>query len=55
VLTVGDGNNIGFWKFKWFENQSFRDLFPNLFAKEEFHDVMIAERLNWNGEAPLWS
>jgi hypothetical protein len=52
---VGDDNNIGFWKFKCFGNHSFKYLFPNLFAKEVFQDVMIAERLLGNGEAPLRS
>jgi hypothetical protein len=31
---VGDGKNIGFWRFKWFGDQSFSVLFPNLFSKE---------------------
>jgi hypothetical protein len=33
---VGNNNNIGFSKFKWFGNQPFRDLFPNIFLKEAF-------------------
>ncbi|GAU22230.1 hypothetical protein TSUD_227660 [Trifolium subterraneum] len=47
--VVGNGNNIGFWKFKWFGNQPFNELFPNLFAKETHLNVMIAERLGGNG------
>ncbi|GAU45905.1 hypothetical protein TSUD_280460 [Trifolium subterraneum] len=41
--VVGKGNNIGFWKFNWFGNQPFNELFPNLFAKEAHPYVMIAE------------
>jgi hypothetical protein len=29
--------------------------FSNLFVKEVYQNVMIAEQLNWNGEVPLWS
>jgi hypothetical protein len=43
--NVGDGRNIGFWTFKWYGNHSFKDLFPNLLAKEAVHDVSIADRL----------
>ncbi|CAJ2659444.1 unnamed protein product [Trifolium pratense] len=52
---VGSGNNIGFWKFIWYGTQSFKDLFLNLYAKESFKDVMIAERFHGNGVIPLWS
>ncbi|MCI09304.1 putative ribonuclease H protein [Trifolium medium] len=51
---VGNGQDIGVWKFKWFGNHTFRDLFPNLFAKEASQDVMIAERLNGNRESLMW-
>jgi hypothetical protein len=43
---VGDGKNIGFWKFRWASNLPFFDLFPTLFAKEEHQDVMIADKLS---------
>jgi hypothetical protein len=33
---VGDGNNIGFWRFKWHGNEPFSNVFPNLFAKEAY-------------------
>ncbi|GAU12446.1 hypothetical protein TSUD_229800 [Trifolium subterraneum] len=53
--VVGDGTNIGFWKFKWFGNSSFRDLFPDLYAKEAFQDAFISERLNCGGVSPYWT
>jgi hypothetical protein len=43
--NVGDGRKIGFWTFKWYGNQPFKHLFPNLFAKEAVYDVSIADRL----------
>jgi hypothetical protein len=49
---VGDGKNIGFWKFKWYGNQPFCELFPNLFVKESYKEVPIAERLVVNGVEP---
>jgi hypothetical protein len=52
---VGNGNNIGFWKFKWYGNHSFCELFPDLFAKEAFKDVMLSERMRGNGDGRLWS
>ncbi|GAU27776.1 hypothetical protein TSUD_215870 [Trifolium subterraneum] len=52
---VGNGNNIGFWKFKWHGNTSLGDLFPDLFAKEAFKDVLISERLRWNGNTADWN
>jgi hypothetical protein len=30
---MGDGKIIEFWRFKWFGDQPFCDLFPQLFAK----------------------
>jgi hypothetical protein len=52
---VGDGNNIGFWKFKWFGNQPFCELFPALFAKEAFKEAFVADRLRGREVAPLRS
>jgi hypothetical protein len=46
---VGDGKNIGFWKFKWYGNHCFKDLYPNLFAKDASQDVIIADRLHGVG------
>jgi hypothetical protein len=57
---IGNGKVISFWKFKWNGTHSFKDLFPTLFKKETFKDVMVADRLittesvaswvwNWNG------
>jgi hypothetical protein len=52
---VGDGNSIGFWKFKWFGNQSFKDLFSSLFAKELFADASVAERILGNKANSRWA
>ncbi|CAJ2653429.1 unnamed protein product [Trifolium pratense] len=51
---VGDDNDIGFWKFKWFGNNSFGELYPNLYAKEAFKDVLISDRLSRNGTDTEW-
>jgi hypothetical protein len=40
---VGDGKNIGFWKLKWFGNQSFNVLFLLLFAKESQPNILLAD------------
>jgi hypothetical protein len=53
--SVGDGKNIGFWRFKWFGDQSFSVLFPDLFSKEADKDVFIAERLQGNGNDREWT
>ncbi|KAK2435369.1 hypothetical protein QL285_020433 [Trifolium repens] len=44
-MSVVDGRRIGFWTFKWYGNQPFKDLYPNLFAKEAVYDVSIVDRL----------
>ncbi|GAU42390.1 hypothetical protein TSUD_296880 [Trifolium subterraneum] len=51
---VGNGNNIGFWQFKWYGNQAFCDLFPDLYAKEAIKNVMVSERLHGTGSVSLW-
>ncbi|MCH89372.1 putative ribonuclease H protein, partial [Trifolium medium] len=51
---VDNGNNIEFWKFKWFENHSFSDLYPNLFAKEAHPNVMITERIGNHSFSDLY-
>ncbi|GAU49526.1 hypothetical protein TSUD_377390 [Trifolium subterraneum] len=51
---VGNGNNIGFWQFKWYGNQPFCDIFPNLYAKEAIKNVMVYERLRGTGSVSLW-
>jgi hypothetical protein len=53
-FSVGDGRNIGLWKFKWYGNHSFKDLFPNLFAKELVQDAMLANRLRSDGVHASW-
>jgi hypothetical protein len=54
ACNVGNGKNIGFWKFKWYRNNSFRDLYPILFAKEAVKDVMIADRFPLEGANTTW-
>jgi hypothetical protein len=53
--SVGDGKAIGFWKMKWFGNQPFCELFPELFAKETFKEVLISDRMQGNGADRVWS
>jgi hypothetical protein len=52
---LGDGKNIGFWKFQWYGNQPFSELFPELFAKEAFKEVVISERMQGNGSERVWT
>jgi hypothetical protein len=52
---IGDGCNIGFWKFRWMENQPFCELFPNLFEKEVSKDVLVSNRLRRNGDNTDWN
>jgi hypothetical protein len=52
---VGDGKNIGFWKFKWFGDRPFSELFSDLFSNEADKDVLIAERLQGNDSDRVWS
>jgi hypothetical protein len=51
---VGDGNNIEFWKFKWYGNQPLCDLFPELYDKEVHQDTVISERLVLHGTDTSW-
>jgi hypothetical protein len=51
---VGDGNNIGFWKFKWYGNQPLCHLFPELYDKEVHKDTVISERLVLQGTDTSW-
>jgi hypothetical protein len=59
---IGNGKDVGFWKFKWNGTHPLKDLFPTLFKKETFKDVMVADRLIttesiaswvWNLNGPL--
>jgi hypothetical protein len=52
--SVGNGNNMGFWKFKWYGNQPLCELFPDLFAKKVSKDVLVAERLDESGDELIW-
>jgi hypothetical protein len=49
--------NIGFWRFKWYGDQPFSILFPDLFAKEAFKEAMIFERMQGDsiGRAWMWN
>jgi hypothetical protein len=51
---VGDGKDIGFWTFKWYGNHAFKELYPNLYAKEAAKDIKIANKLISNGSALNW-
>jgi hypothetical protein len=52
---IGDGSNIGFWKFRWMGNQPFCELFPNLYEKEVSKEVLVSNRLRRNGENTKWN
>jgi hypothetical protein len=52
---VENGKNIGFWKFKWFGDQPFSLLFPDLFAKESYKEALISERMQGGGNVLAWS
>jgi hypothetical protein len=52
---LGDGCNIGFWKFRWMGNQPFCDLYPNLYAKEVSKDVLVSNRMQRNDENIEWN
>jgi hypothetical protein len=51
---VRNCKNIGFWRFKWYGDQSFSLLFPDLFAKEAFKEAMIAERMQGDASNRVW-
>jgi hypothetical protein len=51
---VGDGKDIGFWNFKWYGNNTFKELFPNLYVKEAAKDIKIADKLIFNGSEYNW-
>ncbi|CAJ2654904.1 unnamed protein product [Trifolium pratense] len=52
--VVGNGNNICFWNFKWCGNNSFGELYPNLFAKERRQNCLIADWMFNNSEGTSW-
>ncbi|XP_045791976.1 uncharacterized protein LOC123886728 [Trifolium pratense] len=41
-------------QFKWYGNQTFCDIFPDLYAKEAIKNVKVSESLQGNGLVPLW-
>jgi hypothetical protein len=49
ACNVGNGKNINFWQFKWFGNQRFQDMYPNLYDKEMIQNVKIADRIPSEG------
>ncbi|PNX79709.1 ribonuclease H [Trifolium pratense] len=52
--VVGNGNDISFWNAKWCGNNSFGELFPNLFAKEMRQNSLIADKMIINMEGSSW-
>ncbi|GAU46233.1 hypothetical protein TSUD_34180 [Trifolium subterraneum] len=52
---VGNGVNIGFWKSNWFRNQSFSDLYPDIYVKEARQNASVADRLGDFGESSVIS
>jgi hypothetical protein len=55
ACRVGNGNNTGFWRFKWYGDQPLCALFPDLFAKETSKEALIVERLQGNGSNRNWT
>ncbi|GAU46194.1 hypothetical protein TSUD_93810 [Trifolium subterraneum] len=51
--VLGDGKSIGFWKEKWIDNASFKELFPNLFEKELDKQAVVADKGSWTADG--WS
>jgi hypothetical protein len=51
---IGNGKDIGFWKFKWNGTHPFKVLFPTLYEKEVHKDVMVVDRLNTNETVASW-
>jgi hypothetical protein len=52
---LGDGSNIGFWKFRWLGIQPLCELYPNLYAKEIDKDALISNRVQRNDENIIWN
>jgi hypothetical protein len=52
---IGDGCDIGFWKFRWTGNRPFCELFPNLFEKEVDKEVLVSNRLRRMGDNIDWN
>jgi hypothetical protein len=52
--VLGDGDNIGFWNFRWLGNQSLCNLFPNLYEKEISKDALVSDRMRRNGDIIEW-
>jgi hypothetical protein len=51
---VGNGCNIGFWKFIWCGPQSFANLYPELFLKEACPNALITERMIQSNGNTVW-
>jgi hypothetical protein len=54
ACKVGNGKNINFWQFKWFGNQCFQELYPNLYDKEMNQNVKVADRIPSEGLNGTW-
>ncbi|MCI27682.1 putative ribonuclease H protein [Trifolium medium] len=52
--VVGNGTDISFWNVKWCGNNSFGELFPNLFTKELRQNSLIADKMINNREGLSW-
>jgi hypothetical protein len=55
ACNIGNGNEIAFWQCKWFGNQPFKDLYPNLYEKEVVQNVKVVERFPSEGMNGMWA
>ncbi|GAU19703.1 hypothetical protein TSUD_78280 [Trifolium subterraneum] len=49
---VGNGNDIEFWHFKWYDNQVLCDLYPDLYVLEAYKYAKVAERIDGSCSVP---
>jgi hypothetical protein len=52
---LGDGNDITFWKEKWFGPSPLRDAYPDLFVKTENPNVLVSQMGSWIDNSWIWS
>ncbi|GAU38890.1 hypothetical protein TSUD_67530 [Trifolium subterraneum] len=52
--VLGDGNSIGFWLEKWIGNNSLKEMYPNLFEKEQVKNVVVADKCKWVADRWIW-
>ncbi|XP_050878153.1 uncharacterized mitochondrial protein AtMg00310-like [Lathyrus oleraceus] len=43
ICSIGDGRNISFWKSKWINNQTLKNLFPSLLIQSELKEASVAD------------